>query len=82
MKFPSIFRTASPSRFDIKPRYYDPVKEELDQRESRIKKQLEAEGKLGDIKEEDRLRSYESGLRGAFIKESSLEIKVSLLLQR
>ena len=45
MKFPSIFRTASPSRFDIKPRYYDPVKEELDQRESRIKKQLEAEGK-------------------------------------
>ena len=66
MKFPSIFRTASPSRFDIKPRYYDPVKEELNQRESRIKKQLEAEGKLGDIKEEDRLRNYESGLRGAF----------------
>ncbi|MHA7131736.1 hypothetical protein [Algoriphagus namhaensis] len=64
MKFPSIFRTNSPMRFDIKPRYYDPVKEEIEQRTSRIKKDLEAEGLLdksegGDV-------DYGSGIRGSF----------------
>ncbi|NVJ84933.1 MAG: hypothetical protein HWE15_01430 [Algoriphagus sp.] len=73
MKFPSIFRTASPSRFDIKPRYYDPVKEELEQRTSRIKKELEAEGKLGgEISEDDRLKHYETGIRGAFSQHQGI----------
>ena len=72
MKFPSIFRTASPNRFDIKPRYYDPVKEELEQRTSRIKKELEAEGKLGDLDEADRLRHYETGIRGAFSQHQGI----------
>ncbi|MDF2158756.1 hypothetical protein [Algoriphagus sp. CAU 1675] len=70
MKFPSIFRTSSPMRFDIKPRYYDPVKEEIEQRTARIKKELEAEGKLGERSEEESLANYESGLRGAFSKHN------------
>lgn len=72
MKFPSIFRTANPSRFDIKPRYYDPVKEELEQRTSRIKKELEAEGKFGDMDDSGRLRSYETGIRGAFSQHQGI----------
>jgi hypothetical protein len=44
MKLPSIFKTASHQRFSIKPRYYDPIKEEIEERTSRIKKELEQEG--------------------------------------
>ncbi|MGM0944787.1 MAG: hypothetical protein ACQEW9_06335 [Bacteroidota bacterium] len=87
MKFPSIFRTASHSRFDIKPRYYDPVKEELEQRTSRIKQELEAEGKLGEITEEERLKRYETGIRGAFaqhqgIRERNTSIMTSTAMIR
>lgn len=65
MKFPSLFRTTSPMRYDIKPRYYDPVKEEIEQRTSRIKKELENEGliKPGD---EQNLGNYGAGIRGSF----------------
>ncbi len=74
MKFPSVFRTASPMRFDIKPRYYDPVKEEIDQRTSRIKRELTAEGLISEDDED--LGSYGGGIRGSFaqyrgIKERS-----------
>jgi len=74
MKFPSVFRTSAPMRFDIKPRYYDPVKEEIDQRTSRIKRELQAEGLIKEGDEE--LGSYGGGIRGSFsqyrgIKERS-----------
>lgn len=65
MKFPSIFRTSSPMRYDIKPRYYDPVKEEIEQRTSRIKKELENEGLLKAGAEEN-IHSYGTGIRGSF----------------
>lgn len=64
MKFPSIFRTNSPMRFDIKPRYYDPVKEEIEHRTSQIEHELRAKGVLdesGEVSE-----NYESGIRGSF----------------
>ena len=72
MKFPSIFRVAHPQRFEIKPRYYDPVKEEIEQRTSRIKKELQAEGKI-PLNEED-LDSdfYSSSIRGAFASGSQI----------
>lgn len=65
MKFPSIFRTNSPMRYDIKPRYYDPVKEEIEQRTSRIKRELEQEGLLNSDDEISN-NSYGSGIRGSF----------------
>ena len=46
MKLPTIFRTASHQRFSIKPRYYDPIKEEIEERTSRIKMELEQEGEI------------------------------------
>lgn len=51
-------------RFDIKPRYYDPVKEEIEQRTSQIKKDLEAQGLLD--KSDDESSEYESSIRGSF----------------
>jgi len=66
MKFPSIFRTAAPMRFDIKPRYYDPVREEIEQRTSQIKKELEAQGLLQKTDGNPDVGSYGSGIRGSF----------------
>ena len=44
MKVPSLFRTPKYQRFNIEPRYYDPVKEEIDERTERIKRELESTG--------------------------------------
>lgn len=67
MKFPSVFRTATPMRFDIKPRYYDPVKEEIEQRTSLIKKELETQGLLENSDGSSRdIGSYGAGIRGSF----------------
>jgi hypothetical protein len=66
-------------RFDIKPRFYDPVKEEIEQRTARIKKELQAEGKLpyeeGYDPENDSFRS--SAIRGAFTQGSPIKGKTS-----
>jgi hypothetical protein len=43
MKFPSIFRLPSHQRFEIQPRYYDPVKEDIDKRTSRIRQEIKQE---------------------------------------
>lgn len=71
MKFPSIFRTSAPMRFDIKPRYYDPVKEEIDQRTSKIKSELEAEGLIKSDAERSQL-GYGSGIRGSFSQHKGI----------
>ncbi len=41
MKIPSIIKIPKHQRYSVTPRYYDPVKEEIEQRTSRIKKELE-----------------------------------------
>lgn len=65
MKIPSLFHSKSPNRFEIKPRYWDPVKEEIEQRTAFIKRELEAQGKLTPD-EIDLKAKYETGIRGAF----------------
>lgn len=75
MKFPSIFRTAAPMRFDIKPRYYDPIKEEIAERTARIKKELEEEGLLDPDGNEAQARSYGGGIRGAFSQYRGIKPK-------
>ena len=43
MRFPSLFRVPKNTRFNYEPRYYDPVKEELDQRVTRIQQEMKEE---------------------------------------
>ena len=43
MKIPSFIRLPKNKRFNFEPRYYDPIKEELEERTSRIKVELEGE---------------------------------------
>ena len=74
MKFPSVFRTAAPMRFDIKPRYYDPVKEEIEQRTSLIKKELAAQGFLDkDDVASSEIGSYGAGIRGSFAQHKGIK---------
>lgn len=40
MKFPSLSRVAKYKRFNFEPRYYDPVKEDIQNRTERIKSEL------------------------------------------
>ena len=42
MRFPSLFRLPRHQRFHIQPRYYDPVKEEIEERTERIKDEMKS----------------------------------------
>ncbi|MEM7109340.1 MAG: hypothetical protein AAF519_14035 [Bacteroidota bacterium] len=42
MKLPSLFRTPRYQRFHVEPRYYDPIKEEMDKRTESIRRELNA----------------------------------------
>lgn len=64
MKLPTIFRTASHQRFAIKPRYYDPIKEEIEERTARIKMELEQEGEIEESG--DTSSSRRPMMKGAF----------------
>ncbi|WPR74850.1 hypothetical protein [Algoriphagus sp. NG3] len=78
MKFPSIFRTAAPMRFDIKPRYYDPVREEIEHRTSQIKRDLEAQGLLEKTDGSSRdIGAYGAGIRGAFAQHKGIKERES-----
>ncbi len=63
MKIPSLTRIPSHKRFNIEPRYYDPVKEDIAERTSRIKQEISqlAEGQL----------QHGSGISGSFSKRTS-----------
>ncbi len=64
MKVPSLLRIPKHQKFHIQPRYYDPVKEEIEQRISRIKNELDGENN------ED-LMQYRSRMKGAFGRQKS-----------
>jgi len=64
MKVPSLLRIPKHQKFHIQPRYYDPVKEEIEQRISRIKNEIDGE------KDEDPMQ-YRLRIRGAFGRQKS-----------
>ena len=43
MKFPSFIKVNKYKRFEVTPRYYDPIKEEIAQRTERIKREMKGE---------------------------------------
>ena len=66
MKFPSLFgRTPSYHRFEYRPRYYDPAKEEREDRDRRIREEL----KLQHEKEQTQTsEDYRARIKGSFHK--------------
>ena len=61
MKF-RIFKTAQYQRFHIEPRYYDPVKEDIENRTARIKQEMGMEA------DDDFKPGYRSQIAGSFRK--------------
>lgn len=74
MKFPSILRIPRHQRFEIKPRYYDPVKEDIEQRESWAKTQA---GNAGD--HSDQMPLHRSRIAGSFVRAKAKANKSSML---
>lgn len=71
MKLPSIVRIAKPQRFNITPRHYDPIKEEIEQRTQAIRRELEEGGILSrDGGSGDFSPGYRSSIRGSFRSNS------------
>ena len=64
MKVPSLLRIPKHQKFHIQPRYYDPVKEEIEQRISKIKNEMDGENN------EDSMQSR-SRMKGAFGRQRS-----------
>ena len=64
MKVPSLLRIPKHQKFNIEPRYYDPVKEEIEQRISRIKNETDGDNN-GDPTQ------YRSRIIGAFGRQRS-----------
>ncbi|MFC4870252.1 hypothetical protein [Negadavirga shengliensis] len=83
MKFPSIFRVNQPRRFQITPRHYDPVKEEIANRTERIRKELEEQGVLTpeDGENKGHTSRYGSTIRGAFTQGSPIKKQPSSIFQ-
>lgn len=67
----SFFKTESHNRFNFRPRYYDPIKEEIEQREASIKRELGIED-AGEYKP-----SINRGSMKSYISERSMGQKSS-----
>ncbi len=66
MKFPSLLKIPTNNRFTIQPRYYDPIKEDIENRTDRIKK-------IAELKKSEKLKGgeqYDSSIHGAFGRDS------------
>jgi hypothetical protein len=66
MKLPSLIRLPNNTRFNIKPRYYDPVKEEIEERISKIKADMER----AKVLEESGIK--DSAIAGSFKAKSKI----------
>jgi len=85
MNFPSIFRVNRPTRFNINPRHYDPVKEEIKSRTEMIKRDLESRGVLTPEEEallEKRISGNHSSIRGAFTNGSPIKKQPTKIMEK
>ena len=72
MRFPSLLNTPSNRRFSIQPRYYDPVKEDIENRTDRIKRVMrlkKREEADGNLDQDSRIQGSFS--RNAYYKQNS-----------
>lgn len=46
MKLPSLIRLPNNKKFTYEPRFYDPIKEEIDERTERIRREMESDASM------------------------------------
>ena len=63
MKFPSLLKIPTNKRFSVQPRYYDPIKEDIEIRTDRVKRMM-------DVKDMEGENNPESGIHGSFSRDS------------
>lgn len=71
MKFPSLTKIPRYQRFNIEPRYYDPVKEDIERRTSLIESELKANAS----------NDYKTSIAGSFSQQRNKESANASLLQ-
>lgn len=71
MKFPTLTRLPSHRRFNVEPRYHDPVKEDIEERTSRIKQEI------SQVREGDFQSS--SSIAGSFSKKANYTKEANIL---
>ena len=76
MRIPSIIKIPKHQRFHIEPRYYDPIKEEIEQRTSRIKKEIKSEK---ESIEEDEVRHRLAGTFSGRIAKRERNVSTGVL---
>jgi hypothetical protein len=69
MRLPTLTRLPKNKRFNFQPRYYDPIKEEIEERTSRIK---------GEMNEETSA-AYRENISAAFRRRSRAEKKSGIM---
>ena len=72
MKLPSIINIPAYQRFKYEPRFYDPIKEDIDSRTKRIRRQIEGEKRRGTF-------SSNSRIEGSFTRRVPYEGNSSFL---
>ena len=60
MKFPSLIRLPRNKRFNFEPRFYDPIKEDIENRVSQIKSEMK----------EDNSEQFKSTISGSFRRKT------------
>ena len=71
MKIPSLTKLPSHRRFHIEPRYYDPIKEDIEERTGRIEQEIRQLGTMG--------RSPRSSIEGAFARRNDQARNTNIL---
>ena len=71
MKIPSLTKLPNHRRFHIEPRYYDPIKEDIDERTARIEQEIRQLGSTA--------RPSRSSIEGAFARRSEQARNTNIL---
>ncbi|TRX49824.1 RnfABCDGE type electron transport complex subunit D [Fulvivirga sp. M361] len=75
MKLPTLFRTPKYQKFHIEPRYYDPIKEEMDKRTEAIRSELNSGA------QEINRPGYSSRISGSFRTKKSASTGSATIMQ-
>ena len=67
MGFTSLLKTAKHKRFNLQPRYYDPIKEEIENRTWRIKREMKEKSD-----DDENTEPFKSGIAGSFHRKSNM----------
>ena len=71
MKIPSLTKLPNHRRFYIEPRYYDPIKEDIEERTSRIEQEIRQVGTSGS--------AHRSSIQGAFTRRNDQARNTNIL---